>query len=202
MIPGPAFGMSHIRDDGRVTRQQIRPGTVRRVLPYLARQAVGLLLYRSVSTVMTLALVLAAMFYLSWQISLVALALIPLFAYPGRITGRWQQRLTREQMQLNAELATMTAERCNVAGAMLAKLYGRPDEETGLFADRATRSRDIAITTQMYGQLLAIYVTLLAALTTALVYGVVPQDAHLFHDTIRAYADLYHTQFAPRETHP
>ena len=136
-----------------------------------AQRAVGLLLYRSVSTLMTLGLVLAAMFYLSWQISLVAVAVIPLFVYPGKVVGTWQQRFTREQMQLGAELATMTNERSNVSGAMLAKLYGRPDEEAALFAARAGRMRDIAVTSAMTGQLLGIGVAVLAGLTTALIYG-------------------------------
>jgi ATP-binding cassette, subfamily B, bacterial len=134
-----------------------------------AQRAVGLLLYRSVSTLMTLGMVLAAMFCLSWQISLVALALIPLFVFPGKVTGKWQQRFTREQMRLAAELATMTSERSNVSGAMLAKLYGRPDEEAGLFASRATRIRDVAVSSAMIGQLLVVGVSLLAGLT--LVYG-------------------------------
>jgi ATP-binding cassette, subfamily B, bacterial len=285
MISGPAIGMKYIRDDDQVTRQQIKPGTVRRVLPYFTRhrwamvfllfitavdsaitvvnpvllgfivddgilrhrldvvvalslaiaglalldalatyikswystrigeglvfelrtsvfrhvqrqplafftrtqtgalvsrlnndvneaqRAVGLLLYRSVSTLMTLGLVLAAMFYLSWQISLVALAVIPLFVYPGKVVGTRQQRFTREQMQLGAELATMTNERSNVSGAMLAKLYGRPDEEADLFAARAGRMRDISVTSAMTAQLLTIGIALLAGLTTALIYG-------------------------------
>ena len=81
------------------------------------------------SVLLSLVLVLTAMFYLSWQLSLVALAVIPLFVLPGKLIGKRSQRLVREEMQLQAELATMTTERANVAGAMLAKLYGRPREE-------------------------------------------------------------------------
>jgi ATP-binding cassette, subfamily B, bacterial len=135
------------------------------------QRAVGLLVYRSVSVLLTLALVLSAMFYLSWQISLVAVALIPLFILPGRLVGRRQQRIIREEMQLNAELATMTTERSNVAGALLAKLYGRPEEEAGLFAGRASRIRDLNVAAQLNAQLLTGSVVLLAALITALIYG-------------------------------
>jgi ATP-binding cassette subfamily B protein len=135
------------------------------------QRAVNLLLYRSVSTLLTLVLVLTAMFYLSWQISIVALAVIPLFLFPGKLIGRWMQRLTREEMQLQAELATMTTERCNVAGAMLAKLYGRPEEEASLFASKAGRIRDIAVMTALYAQALVVIIALLAGLATALIYG-------------------------------
>jgi ATP-binding cassette, subfamily B, bacterial len=136
-----------------------------------AQAAVGLLMYRSVSTLMTLIFVLIAMFYLSWQISLVALALVPLFIYPVKLVSRWQQRFTREEMQLEAELSTMAAERCNVAGAMLAKLYGRPETEAELFANQAARLRDLNVASGMYGQLLAVFIGSLASLITALIYG-------------------------------
>jgi ATP-binding cassette, subfamily B, bacterial len=136
-----------------------------------AQQAVTSLLSQAVSTILTLILVLAAMFYLSWQISLVALVLVPLFILPGRLIGKRLQRLAREEMQLEADLATMTTERCNVAGAMLAKLYGRAEEESGQFAHRAGRVRDVAVLTSVYGRGFFIIVTLIASLTTALVYG-------------------------------
>jgi len=136
-----------------------------------ARSAVGLLLHRSISTLLTLLLVLIAMFYLSWQITLVALVVLPLFFLPGRLAGKLMQRFTREEMQLQAEMATMAAERFNVAGAILAKLYGRPDEEASQFAGRADRVRDINITNIMYGQAWGNAIALLAGLTTALVYG-------------------------------
>jgi ATP-binding cassette, subfamily B, bacterial len=135
------------------------------------QQAVGLLLHRSVSMLLNLVLVLAAMFWLSWQLSLVALAVIPLFIVPGKVIAKRSQRLIREQMQLQGELATMTTERSNVAGALLAKLYGRPAEETALFARKATRIRDLAVRQASVMQLLIVLVGLLAALVTALVYG-------------------------------
>src|SRR5580704_319044 len=75
------------------------------------QQAVGVLMSQSVSMLLNLALVLAAMFWLSWQLSLIALAVIPLFVLPGKVTGKRAQRLLRQEMQLQGELATMTAER-------------------------------------------------------------------------------------------
>ena len=81
------------------------------------------------------------------------------------------QRLAREAMQLDAELGSMMNERFNVAGAMLAKLYGRPEEESDQFIRRARRVRDIAVMTSVYGRMLPIIVGTLAALMTALIYG-------------------------------
>jgi ATP-binding cassette subfamily B protein len=136
-----------------------------------AQQAITVLLSQVLSTVLTLVLVLAAMFYLSWQITVVALVLIPLFIFPGKLIGRRLQRLTRQEMQLDAELGSLMNERFNVAGAMLAKLYGRPEEESAVFADRAARVRDISVMSTVYGRALFIALTLVGALITALTYG-------------------------------
>lgn len=136
-----------------------------------AQQAVTSLLQQAVSTVLTLVLVLAAMFYLSWQISLAALVVIPCFLFPGKMIGKRLQRLAREDMQLDAEIGSMMNERFNVAGAMLAKLYGRPEEEAEVFEAKAGRVRDIAIVTAVYGRAFFILITVLSALIYAMVYG-------------------------------
>lgn len=136
-----------------------------------ARQALTTLLSQTVSTVLTLLLVLGSMFYLSWQIALVALAMIPFFLLPARLVSRRLQRLTRESMKLDAEMSSMMTERFNVGGALLAKLYGRPATESELFAQRAGRVRDIVATRVVYGRILFIVLTVLTGLTTALVYG-------------------------------
>ena len=135
------------------------------------QRLVGVLMSESVSVPLNLVLVLAAMFWLSWQLSLVSLAVIPLFVLPGKVAARRAQRLFRQQMQLHGELATMMAERSDVSGALLAKLYGRPEEEAGLFARKATRIRDLAVANAAGMQLVLSFITLLAALVTALVYG-------------------------------
>jgi ATP-binding cassette subfamily B protein len=136
-----------------------------------ARQAVTTLLSQSVSTLLTLVLVIAAMLYLSWQITVAALVMIPFFLLPVRFIGGRLQRIARETMQLDAEMSSMMNERFNVSGAMLAKLYGRSDDETKLFSDKAGRVRDVAVTGVVYGRMLFILITVLTTLTTALVYG-------------------------------
>jgi ATP-binding cassette, subfamily B, bacterial len=124
-----------------------------------------------VSNVISLILVLGAMLYLSWLVTVVALVLLPAFVIPARLVGRRLQRLTRESMQLDAELGSTMTERFNVAGAMLVKLFGRPDDEAHVFAGRAARVRDIGVVQAMYGSTLFIALTLLASMATAVVYG-------------------------------
>ena len=135
------------------------------------QRVVGLVISDSLSVLLNLVLVLAAMFWLSWQLSLVALAVIPLYVLSGRVTGKRTQRLLRQEMQLHGELATMTAERSDVSGALLAMLYGRPEEEAGLFTRKASRIRDLAVANMAGGELLFAFIGLLAGLVTALVYG-------------------------------
>src|SRR5215472_6768163 len=101
-----------------------------------AQQALTSTLSSVVSSTLQLILVLAAMFVYSWQVTLIVLVLIPLFLYPARRVGRGLQRLTRQSMQLDAQLGTRMGERFNVAGAMLAKRYGRRADELNLFAGR------------------------------------------------------------------
>jgi ATP-binding cassette subfamily B protein len=136
-----------------------------------AQQAVTTLLSQTLSMVLTLALTLSALFALSWRITVIALVVIPLFMIPGKLIGGRLQRLTREGMQLDAELGSMMNERFNVDGAMLSKLYGRPGEEASVFGRRAGRVRDIAVMTSVYGKWLGIAMSLVAVLMSALVYG-------------------------------
>jgi ATP-binding cassette, subfamily B, bacterial len=135
------------------------------------QQAVGVLMSQSVSMVLNLVLVLTAMFWLSWQLSLIALAVVPLFALPGKAAGKRAQRMLRQEMQLLGELSAMTAERTDVSGALLAMLYGRPEEDAGVFTGKASRIRDLAVANLVGLELFFAFITVLAALVTALVYG-------------------------------
>ncbi len=136
-----------------------------------AQQAIVSTMSSVLSNFLSLIVILVTMFYLSWLVSVIALALIPMFILPARLVGRRMQRMTRESMQLDAEMGSTMTERFNVAGAMLVKLFGRPREESELFAGRAERVRDIGVTIAMYGQVFFIALTLLAAMATAVVYG-------------------------------
>ncbi|GEL45139.1 ABC transporter ATP-binding protein [Cellulomonas hominis] len=136
-----------------------------------AQQAFTSTLSNVVSNVLTVVLVIAAMLSLSWQITLVSLVLLPAFVLPARAMGRRLATVTQEAYGLNAEMGQTMTERFNVAGAQLVKLYGRPDDETAVFAGRAARVRDIGITSAMYGAVFRIGLTLVAAVAVAIVYG-------------------------------
>ena len=136
-----------------------------------AQQAFTSTLGGVLGNLVSVSVVLVAMFALSWQITLASLILVPLFLLPARYMGRRLQALTREQMAQNAEMSSRMTERFNVSGALLVKLYGRPEDESSLFAGRARRVRDIGIRIAMANRWFFTALTLVAALATAVTYG-------------------------------
>ncbi len=136
-----------------------------------AQQAFTSTLSSVVSNVVSLAVVLTTMLILSWQITLVALVMLPLFVLPARLLGRRLAVISREAMTLNAEMGQTMTERFNVSGALLVKIFGRLPDESAQFSSKASRVRDIGITSAMYGRLLFTALALVASLATALVYG-------------------------------
>jgi ATP-binding cassette subfamily B protein len=137
-----------------------------------AQQAVTTTLGTVVSNVINLAVVLTIMLKLDWRLTLLTLIVLPAFIIPARRLGPRMQKLTRQGMQLNAEMNNLTVERFNVAGAMLAKLFGKRDEERNRFASRAAGVRDIGIRTAIYSRILFVALGLVAAVGTAVVYFV------------------------------
>ena len=136
-----------------------------------AQQAFTSTLSSIVSNVVSLVVVLGAMLYLSWQITLVALVMLPLFVVPAQLLGRRLASISREAMTLNADMGQSMTERFNVSGALLVKIFGDLPRETDAFSAKAARVRDIGITSAMYGRLLFTALTLVASLATAHVYG-------------------------------
>lgn len=137
-----------------------------------AQQAFTSTLSNVVGSAATLTATLVAMFFLSWQITAMALVLLPLFLLPARRLAPKLSAITRERYQVDAAMGQTMTERFNVSGALLVKLFGRPDEESTTFARRAGRVRDIGVTTSMFSAVVMVSLGLVAGLATALVYGV------------------------------
>ena len=135
------------------------------------RDAFSDILSTAIGNLVTVTLVLAAMFTLSWRITLATLVLVPIFLLPARYVGRRLRALTRESYDRMAEMSSLMVERFNVAGAMVSKIFGRPDDENALFARQAARVRDIGLTVGVYSRLLFIGLGLVASLGVSVVYG-------------------------------
>jgi ATP-binding cassette, subfamily B, bacterial len=136
-----------------------------------AQQAFTDLLSNMVGNVVTVLIVLGTMFFLSWQITLAALVLLPIFLIPARVVGQRVGSLTMEGYKLNTEMNMVMQERFNVGGAMLVKLLGRPEVETDNFEKKAGRVRDIGIAQATYARVFFVALTLTASLATAITYG-------------------------------
>lgn len=124
-----------------------------------------------VSNLVTLLLTLVVMLTLSWQITLLALALLPVFVIPARRMGSRMARMQREAAALNAAMGTRMTERFSAPGATLVKLFGRPEQESEEFAARARRVADIGVRTATAQSVFITALTLVSALALALVYG-------------------------------
>ncbi|KOV99103.1 ABC transporter [Streptomyces sp. NRRL B-1140] len=136
-----------------------------------AQRAFSTTLSGVVGNLVTLLLTLVVMLTLSWQITLLALVLLPVFVVPARRMGSRMARMQREAATLNAAMGTRMTERFSAPGATLVKLFGRPEEESREFAERARRVADIGIRTATAQAAFITALTLVSALALALVYG-------------------------------
>jgi ATP-binding cassette, subfamily B, bacterial len=165
-----------------------------------AQRAFTSTLSQVVSNAVTLVLAAGAMFLLSWQITLLVFALLPLFLLPARFVGRRLADISRQSMQLDADMSQTMTERFNVAGALLVKIFGRYDQETAGFAVAAGKVRDIGVTQALYARYFFTGLVLLSSLATALVYGVgglLAIDGALQVGTLVALAALLGRLYGP-----
>jgi len=136
-----------------------------------AQQAFTDVLSNVVGNFILATIIIVTMLFLNWQITLVALILLPIFLVPARRVGKRLGTMFQRGMNLNAEMNMVMSERFNVAGAMLVKLFGRPNDEVAFFRDRAGQVRDIGIQQALYQRFFFIALSLTASLATAFAYG-------------------------------
>ena len=137
-----------------------------------AQQAFTTTLSGLVSNVLSLILVVGTMLFLSWQITIFSLILLPVFIIPTKWVGRRLQKLTRDSFNLNAEMSATMTERFNVSGALLVSLYGDMKEEGNYFSTRARKVANIGISIAMLNRVFFIALTSIASIATAFAYGV------------------------------
>jgi ATP-binding cassette subfamily B protein len=125
-----------------------------------------------VQTFTGIAAALIIMFNLEWRLALLSLAMVPVFMLPTRRMGRILRRLSRQMMDLNASISTQMTERFQVGGALLVKLFGAPEAETGRFSDRAGAIRNLGIRSALLNRVFYLGFGLVAAVGTALVYWI------------------------------
>jgi len=137
-----------------------------------AQTAVTSTLGSVISNVVVLITTFIAMVALEWRLTLMALVVLPVFVLPARRVGRRLQDIARQQMGHNAAMSTQMTERFNVAGAILVKLFGSPERENRAFRTEAAGVRDTGIRAALYGRIFLVALGLVAAVGTAVIYGV------------------------------
>ncbi len=165
-----------------------------------AQQAFTSTLSGIVSNGISLVVVLGTMFFLSWTITITSLVLLPIFLLPAKYMGKKVQALSREQMNLNSQMSQTMNEKFNVAGALLAKLFGTPEKESDNFYTKAARVKDIGIKIAMTNRIFFVALTTVATIATAIVYGlggVLVIDQALTLGTLLALAALLGRLYGP-----
>jgi ATP-binding cassette subfamily B protein len=135
-----------------------------------AQQTVTTTMVNLFSNVLALVATLTVMIALEWRLTLVAIALLPLFVLPARRVGNILRAISREQMTANGQLNALMNETLGVSGALLVKLFGRAPAETARFAERAVRVRDLGIRSALVGRWFFLGLSLVSAVGTALVF--------------------------------
>ncbi|ONI71243.1 ABC transporter [Actinosynnema sp. ALI-1.44] len=136
-----------------------------------AQRAFTMTLSMVTNNIIALVLTLVVMIALSWQITLLALILLPIFYLPARRMGRRLAGMEREAAEHNAAMTTQMTERFSAPGATLIKLFGRPQDESNEFGRRARRVRDIGVRAAVNQWFFMTALSLVSALALALVYG-------------------------------
>ena len=135
-----------------------------------AQQAVTTTVINLFSNVLALVATLAVMIALEWRLTVIGVALLPLFVLPARRVGNILRRIAREQMTLNGQMNALMNETLGVSGALLVKLFGRAPDESARFAERAARVRDVGVRQALIGRWFFLGLSLVSAIGTALVF--------------------------------
>jgi ATP-binding cassette subfamily B protein len=168
-----------------------------------AQRAVSTTLVSIVTSTFQLFAAVAIMLALDWRLTILALIILPLFILPSRRVGRLLREIVNRQLDLTAQMNGLMHETLNVSGALLVKLFGRQDDETRLFAERADLVRDIGIRQGVVGRWVFMFLGLVSAVGTASVWWVggylVLQNAFTI-GTIVAFAAYLTQLYSPLST--
>jgi ATP-binding cassette subfamily B protein len=137
-----------------------------------AQNAISNTFVNIVTSLIQAVAVLAVMFTLEWRLTLISIAILPLFLVPARQLGNRLRDIARLQMDLNAKMNAVMNELLNISGALLVKLFGRTAEEDKRFNARAAEVRESGVRRAVTGTLFFVSIGLLSSIGMALVYGV------------------------------
>jgi ATP-binding cassette subfamily B protein len=136
-----------------------------------AQDAISSTVVDIVTQIIQAAAVLTIMLTLEWRLTLISVAILPLFILAARLLGTRLRDMARRQMEANAQMNAMMNETLNIGGALLVKLFGRQQLEVARFGQRAAQVRDLGVQRTSTGSIFITIIGLISAVGTALVYG-------------------------------
>ncbi|HVU11237.1 MAG TPA: ABC transporter ATP-binding protein, partial [Phototrophicaceae bacterium] len=116
--------------------------------------------------------VAAVMLSLEWRLTLISVAIIPLFIWAARRVSTRLRDIARQTLDANASMNAMMNETLNISGVLLVKLFGRIPQEVDRFNERAHKVRRLGIERAIWAVLFFALIGLFTAIGTALVYGI------------------------------
>jgi ATP-binding cassette, subfamily B, bacterial len=122
------------------------------------------------SNIVTLLSTLVAMLILSWQLTVLSLAITPLFVFYTYRAGKVRRQITMQAQESKAEISAITEETLSVSGMLLAKVFGRGPEEVTRFRKENHRLANLAIRQEMIGRALFAVIGAFFSSAPALVY--------------------------------
>lgn len=136
-----------------------------------AQNAISNTIVSMISQIVQVLAVLVMMFILEWRLTLISLVVAPLFLLVARKLGILLREIVRKQLEANASMNALMNETLNIGGMLLVKLFGRQGMEISRFTRRANQVKDYGISRARTGSIFIALSGLLAAVGTALVYG-------------------------------
>jgi len=136
-----------------------------------AQNAISNTIVGIITNIIEAVAILAVMLSLEWKLTLVSVLILPLFIFFAQRLGNVLRDIAREAMDHNAKMNAHMNETLNIGGALLVKLFGRANQETDRFRQRAVSVRDIGIRRAVIGSSFFVMLGLVSAVGTALVYG-------------------------------
>jgi ATP-binding cassette subfamily B protein len=130
-----------------------------------------------------------AMLILSWQLTLLSLAVVPVFVYLTWRVGRARRRISGETQESLAELSALTEETLSVSGILLTKVFDRRRDAVERYRAENRRLAGLQVRQQMVGRSFFALVQSFFAITPALIY-LVAGWSDLTAGTIVAFTTL------------
>jgi len=125
-----------------------------------------------ISNAISLVATLAIMLTLEWRLTLLSVAILPLFVLPARRVGRILRKLARESMESNARMNAFMNETLNISGALLTKIFGRHRAEEQRFTKTAATVRDVGVRQAVVGRWFFLALSLVGAVGTAFIFWI------------------------------